>query len=207
MTQLANRRMPRRESAASDPAQLDFVATVFDTELGWMALAERDGLLVGVVFGHASKRQAAEALRRCLQRAQSAAAVVDFVDAEEQSKLIRSVIARLERYAAGDEVDFGDVAIDGRHLTPFGRRIVQACRRIPAGRTRSYGELAALCGSPGAARAVGQVMAKNRYPLVVPCHRVLAAGGLLGGFSAPQGLAMKRRLLELEVAMNRKVAK
>jgi methylated-DNA-[protein]-cysteine S-methyltransferase len=127
--------------------------------------------------------------------------MIDFVDAEEQPKTIRSVIERLERYAAGDEVTFGDVAVDERHLTHFGRRVAQACRRIPAGQTRSYGELAAACGSPGAARAVGQVMAKNRYPLVVPCHRVLAAGGLLGGFSAPQGLAMKRRLLAMEGAI------
>ena len=64
--------------------------------------------------------------------------------------------------------------------------------------TRSYGEVAAAAGSPGAARAVGQVMAANRTPLIVPCHRVLAAGGKIGGFSAPQGLALKRRLLALE---------
>ena len=80
-------------------------------------------------------------------------------------------------------------AVDERHLTPISA--AASCRpagEFPRGETRSYGELAAQCGSPGAARAVGQVMAKNRYPLVVPCHRVLAAGGRIGGFSAPQGL-------------------
>jgi len=198
MTQLALRRLPRRKLVASEPAPLDLFATVFKTALGWTAIAQDDEMLLGVVFGHASLRQATDALKSNLQRTHAAAAVVDLVDAEEQPKSIRRVIAGLERYAVGDDVDFGDVAIDERHLTSFGRRIVQACRRISAGQTQSYGELAAQCGSPGAARAVGQVMAKNRYPLVVPCHRVLAAGGLLGGFSAPQGLAMKRRLLAME---------
>jgi len=104
----------------------------------------------------------------------------------------------LRRFADGEPVDFGRVLIDERHLAPFARRVVAACRRIPWGQTRSYGQLAAECGSPAAARAVGQVMARNRYPLVVPCHRVLASGGRLGGFSAPQGLRLKRRLLALE---------
>ena len=108
----------------------------------------------------------------------------------------------LERFAAGEPVDFGRVTLDTNHLTPFGRRIVTACRRIPFGQTRSYSQLAAICGSPGAARAVGQVMAKNRFPLVVPCHRVLAAGGRIGGFSAPDGLRMKRRLLSIEGVVN-----
>jgi methylated-DNA-[protein]-cysteine S-methyltransferase len=111
------------------------------------------------------------------------------------------VVERLKSYAAGEAVDFSDVRIDDGHLTEFGRKIVKACRRIARGGTKTYGELAARCGSPGAARAVGQVMARNRYPLVVPCHRVLAAGGLIGGFSAPEGLTMKRRLLSLEQAI------
>ncbi len=73
-----------------------------------------------------------------------------------------------------------------------------ACRRIPWGQTRSYAQLAAVAGRPGAARAVGSVMAKNRVPLVVPCHRVIASSGQLGGYSAPQGLSLKRRLLAME---------
>jgi methylated-DNA-[protein]-cysteine S-methyltransferase len=95
-------------------------------------------------------------------------------------------------------VDFSYVPLALDHLTPFARQVVVACRRISWGLVSSYGELAARCGSPGAARAVGSVMAKNRYPLVVPCHRVLAAGGALGGYSAPDGLRMKRRLLAME---------
>jgi methylated-DNA-[protein]-cysteine S-methyltransferase len=108
------------------------------------------------------------------------------------------VLERLRRYAEGEPVDLHDVPVAVDHLSAFQRRVVKACRAIPAGERRTYGQLAAAAGSPGAARAVGQVMATNRVPLVVPCHRVVASGGGLGGFSAPQGLTMKRRLLSLE---------
>jgi methylated-DNA-[protein]-cysteine S-methyltransferase len=103
-------------------------------------------------------------------------------------------------YAAGGVVDFSDVGLDLEYQTPLGRRIIAACRAIPRGEVRTYGEIAAECGSPGAARAVGSVMAKNRHPLIVPCHRVVGAGGGLGGYSAPEGLRMKRRLLAMEGA-------
>ena len=72
------------------------------------------------------------------------------------------------------------------------------CRRIPYGRTMSYAELAAKAGSPNAARAVGNCMAGNRIPLIVPCHRVVCSDGRLGSYSAPGGTRMKRRLLDLE---------
>jgi methylated-DNA-[protein]-cysteine S-methyltransferase len=104
-------------------------------------------------------------------------------------------------YAAGGDVDFSDVELDLEYQTPLGRRVIAACRAIPHGEVRTYGELAAECGAPGAARAVGSVMAKNRHPLVVPCHRVVGAGGGLGGYSAPEGLRMKRRLLAMEGAV------
>jgi methylated-DNA-[protein]-cysteine S-methyltransferase len=194
------RRKSSRRSDAPRTANRDrdIVATAFETNLGWMALAHHDGVLTGVVFGHPSRRQACESLRRNLTRDSAPQTEIDFLEPDDQPPAIVSLIERLTAFAAGETVDFRDVRIDERHLTEFGRRIVRACRRIPRGATRGYGELAAASGSPGAARAVGQVMAKNRYPLIVPCHRVLAAGGQLGGFSAPQGLAMKRQLLSLE---------
>jgi methylated-DNA-[protein]-cysteine S-methyltransferase len=82
----------------------------------------------------------------------------------------------------------------------FERRVLETARDIPPGATLTYGELAAKAGAPGAAREVGQAMARNRFPIVVPCHRVLAAGGGFGGFSAPGGLESKARLLTLERA-------
>jgi methylated-DNA-[protein]-cysteine S-methyltransferase len=78
--------------------------------------------------------------------------------------------------------------------------VLEEARRIPAGETVTYGELAARAGSPGAAREVGQAMARNRFPIIVPCHRVLAANGGFGGFSAPGGLESKARLLTIERA-------
>jgi len=194
MPQCVAPRMSRHQTGSRAP---DIGALTFATELGWVSLAQHEEVLVGVVFGYSSRHRATRSLRQCLARG-AATPRVDELQIDQQPPAIIGVVERLMAYAAGDVVDFRDVRIDEHHLTDFGRRVVKACRRIPHGRTHSYGELAAVCDSPGAARAVGQVMARNRYPLIVPCHRVLATGGLLGGFSAPQGLAMKRRLLELE---------
>ena len=97
-------------------------------------------------------------------------------------------------------MDFSGVQLDLSHLTSFQERVIQRCRAIPYGVTLNYGELARQAGSPRAARAVGNVMATNRFPLVVPCHRVVGANGALGGYSAPNGLAIKVRLLRNEGA-------
>ena len=82
-------------------------------------------------------------------------------------------------------------------MTVFQKSVVAACRRIPSGDTISYGGLAAQIGRPGAARAVGTVMRKNAFPIIVPCHRVVAAGGL-GGFTGPQGVSTKVQLQAVE---------
>ena len=163
-----------------------------------MALAWRDELACGLVFGHASRRRARLALEGLLQLPDQSRHVAGKSAASNTPPAIAQLIDDLRRFAAGEPVDFRHVALDEGHLTPFARRVVAACRRIPWGQVRTYGQLAAACGSPGAARAVGQVMAANRYPLVVPCHRVVAAGGRLGGYSSPQGPRMKRRLLTRE---------
>jgi methylated-DNA-[protein]-cysteine S-methyltransferase len=111
---------------------------------------------------------------------------------------VRKVIGELRRYLAGGQASFDAVAVDLDHATPFTRRVYEALRRTRPGETVSYGELAARAGRPGAARAVGQAMAKNPLPLVVPCHRVLAHGGKAGGFSSWGGTVTKAKLLELE---------
>jgi methylated-DNA-[protein]-cysteine S-methyltransferase len=165
-----------------------------------MALAFRGDKLAGIVFGHTSSRGAETALGRIANSSRQSLKISIDWDWGEESTFVGDLAERLRLYAAGKRIRFSDVTIDETHLTPFARRVVAACRRIKWGRFRTYGELAVECGSSGAARAVGQVMAQNRFPLVVPCHRVLGANGSLGGFSAPQGLPMKRRLLELEQA-------
>jgi methylated-DNA-[protein]-cysteine S-methyltransferase len=163
----------------------------FESPLGWIAFTQHAGRLSALVFGHPSRSAAERGLARSLRTDQPRALYEPDETADELAE-------RLRLFVAGEPIDFQDVCLDLQHLTPFARRVVTACRRIPWGQTRSYGQLAAAVGSPGAARAVGQVMAGNRFPLVVPCHRVLAAGGRLGGFSAPQGTRMKARLLRLE---------
>jgi methylated-DNA-[protein]-cysteine S-methyltransferase len=105
---------------------------------------------------------------------------------------------RLRAYASGKPESFRDVVVDPGPQTAFQRRVIACCRAIPRGETRSYGQLAAKAGSPGAGRAVGQCMAANRTPLVIPCHRVVRSDGGLGGYSAPGGQKLKRLLLDLE---------
>ncbi|HZC30900.1 MAG TPA: methylated-DNA--[protein]-cysteine S-methyltransferase, partial [Gaiellaceae bacterium] len=102
------------------------------------------------------------------------------------------------RYFAGEEVELNDVPVDLEYETPFLERCALALREIPRGEVVTYGELAALAGAPGAARAAGSFCARNRLGLFVPCHRVVAAGGL--GSYGSHGVEYKRRLLELEGA-------
>src|SRR3954471_16354593 len=106
------------------------------------------------------------------------------------------LVARLQRYFAGEPETFDDVAVDLDYETPFLTSCAQALRAVPRGETVTYGELAALAGAPGAARAAGSFCARNRLGLFVPCHRVVSAAGL--GSYGSLGPGYKKRLLELE---------
>jgi len=106
------------------------------------------------------------------------------------------LVGRLQAYFAGEPVGFEDVAVDLEYETPFLERCAHSLREIPPGEVVTYGELAALAGAPGAARAAGSFCARNRLGLLVPCHRVVSAGGL--GAYGSQGVEYKRRLLALE---------
>jgi len=109
--------------------------------------------------------------------------------------LLKELVARLQDYFAGVRVQF-DEPVDLSSFSTFSQTVLAECRRLAYGTTCSYGELAARCGRPKAARAVGMVMARNPTPVIVPCHRVIRSGGSLGGFGG--GLALKRRMLQLE---------
>ncbi len=111
---------------------------------------------------------------------------------------VEEVVGRLQRYFGGEAVSFDDIEVDLEYETPFLERCAHALRAVPRGEVVTYGELAALAGAPGAARAAGSFCARNRLALFVPCHRVVAAGGL--GSYPTLGLDYKRRLLELEGA-------
>lgn len=105
---------------------------------------------------------------------------------------------RMRDYFGGEPVDFDDLPLDLDAVAPFARKVYAVARSIARGKTETYGDVAARIGSPGASRAVGGALGRNPVPLVVPCHRVVGAGGRLGGFSATGGIALKRRMLALE---------
>ena len=114
---------------------------------------------------------------------------------------IGTLAGRVQRHLAGDLQDFSDVRYDFGRVTEFQRRVYRAALAVKAGHTRTYGELAAALElEPGASRAVGRALGANPWPLLVPCHRCVGAGGKMTGFSAPGGVRTKVRLLTLEGA-------
>jgi methylated-DNA-[protein]-cysteine S-methyltransferase len=108
------------------------------------------------------------------------------------------LIADIQGYMTGRKVDFATVALDLTDIGPFQGKVYAAARSVPWGQTASYGELARQAGSPGAARAVGHALSRNPVPIIIPCHRILAKGHRIGGFSAHGGIVTKARLLALE---------
>lgn len=125
------------------------------------------------------------------------AIAAEYPDAIQHARLLPDLVQRVRAYFEGERVDFHD-PLDFSGVTDFRRRVYEACRRIPWGNTAAYRDLARAAGSERAVRAVGSAMASNRLPLIVPCHRVVRSDGSLGGFSAADGVSLKKRLLRLE---------
>jgi methylated-DNA-[protein]-cysteine S-methyltransferase len=161
---------------------------LFETPLGPCGIAWAERGITRIMLPEAT---ADDTRRRLAEHA------ADGTDAAPP-RWVAAAMAAIARHLGGAAQDFTDVRLDVAGLPPFHARIYEELRRIPSGRTVGYGELAALAGSPKAFRAVGQAMAKNPFPIVVPCHRVLAAGGKTGGFSAYGGTDTKARILALE---------
>lgn len=113
-----------------------------------------------------------------------------------------NVTSLIRKFVSGEKTSLAKLPVDDSWMTNFQKQVSQACRNIPWGETMTYGQIAALAGSPGASRAVGSVMANNRFPLIVPCHRVVSSQGL-GGFTAPHGVDLKKKLLENEGSLKR----
>jgi len=163
---------------------------VVRSKFGWIGAVGRGGALASLSFGFDTEQAA-------IARAAKPIGSMSF-SRVARFKWCADLAPRLQAYLAGEWIGFDDVPLDFGDLTPFRRRVLELCRRIPFGQTISYAELAFRAGSPGAARAVGTAMASNRWPLIVPCHRVVSAGGSIGNYSGPQGVRMKQRLLDLE---------
>ena len=183
MTATASRSAQKRPvSAVPHSVQL----LIFETAIGWFGLLGGPLGVSRLVFAHASPKAVQEAL----------GAAADNVVIADWSVKLREKFAA---YAIGKPVSFDAVEVlRSRPLTEFQQQVVKIVRAIPRGETLTYGEVAALAGSPGAARAVGTVMSTNPVPIIVPCHRVVGSAGGLGGFSAAGGVRTKRWMLDIE---------
>lgn len=179
--------MGQRTRATAAVATLPDELLVFPTELGYWGVVGQGGKIAQLTLGHPTLAAAEEAL--CLSRS------VRPIPAGEWMTPIRVL---LEQYARGEKVDLRQIPVQMPPGTEFQHKVRVATIKIPYGRTLTYAQLAEKAGSPRAARAVGTVMSSNPLPLLVPCHRVVGSNGGLGGYSAPQGISLKVRLLELE---------
>lgn len=162
--------------------------TLFDTPIGRCALAWSANGIVRVLLPEANEMATRECLADWLPQASEAL----------PAPKLRDAMTAINGLLGGRRTDLGFIALDMQGISPFHRRVYEAVRRIPPGATLSYGEVARQIDAPRAARAIGQALGRNPFPLVVPCHRVLAANGRLGGFSAYGGVVTKRLLLSLE---------
>lgn len=163
---------------------------VFDTAIGIAALSWGPKGITGSQLPEPT----AEAARAHMRRR--------FPEAEEARppSAIRRVIDDIVALMRGERKDLRGAELDLDGIPDFHRKVYDVTRAIPPGETLTYGEVAEKLEAPGAARAVGQALGANRFPIIVPCHRVLGSGGKVGGFSAPGGTTTKMRLLNIEGA-------
>jgi methylated-DNA-[protein]-cysteine S-methyltransferase len=161
---------------------------LFTTTAGRCAIAWTERGVAGVQL---PERDAPAMRARMVQRFPGATEAPPPADVQAAIDAIVSLLN-------GEPVALSFIALDMTGVQPFNRRVYEAARRIPAGQTITYGEVASRLRTPGAARAVGQALGRNPFPIVVPCPRVVAAGRAIGGFTAPGGADTKRRLLAIE---------
>jgi methylated-DNA-[protein]-cysteine S-methyltransferase len=162
--------------------------TLFDTEIGQCGIAWGERGIVGLQLPEAGEIEARE---RMLHRFPAA------TEASPPPK-VRRAMDHIVALLQGKAIDLSKIELDMDGVPPFHRRVYEVARSIPPGKTLSYGDIAARLDKRGAARAVGQALGQNPFPIVVPCHRVLSAGRKIGGFSAHGGTATKLRMLAIE---------
>jgi methylated-DNA-[protein]-cysteine S-methyltransferase len=174
----------------SDHVMKDLGFTLFETAIGLCGIVWSERGVVGVQLPERSE----DATRHRVLRRFPAAR--DAVPPADIQRAIDDIVAQL----GGEPRDLTHVAIDTDGVADFNRRVYGIARTIPPGATLSYGEIAERLGDRNLARDVGRALGQNPIPIIVPCHRVLAAGGKVGGFSAPGGVVTKLRLLTIEGA-------
>jgi methylated-DNA-[protein]-cysteine S-methyltransferase len=164
--------------------------SIFETSLGPGGIAWADQGIVGVQLPEAVAGRVRLRLKRRFPHAVEAEPPSDVADA------ITLIGALLD----GQPTDLSSIRLDMRRIPELAQRVYEIARSLRPGQTLTYGQIAQRLGDPLLARDVGQALARNPFPIIVPCHRVLAAGGKLGGFSAAGGVATKQRLLDIERA-------
>ena len=164
--------------------------SLFESAIGQCAVVWGERGLIGVYLPEAEPRATRARIQRRFHGAVETAPPPD----------VQTAIDAIGELLHGGDNDLQSIRIDMSRLPAFNQQVYAIARAIPPGRTRTYGEIAAELGDPLLARAVGQALGSNPFPIVVPCHRVMAAGGKSGGFSAPGGLVTKLKLLEIERA-------
>jgi methylated-DNA-[protein]-cysteine S-methyltransferase len=190
---------PALKSGASRPI---YAYRIYPSAIGFFALVWTSEGLCALIFPEHEREGVERSLKARFPDAIEAGSKTAGGATQLVPSWIGEAATRLQAQLTGADVDLSDASLelplDLSKIPDFHARIYRAARKLRRGQTVTYGELAREAGSPLAARAVGQAMAKNPLPLIVPCHRVLAAGGRIGGFTAPGGLGSKRHLLWLE---------
>jgi methylated-DNA-[protein]-cysteine S-methyltransferase len=163
---------------------------LFETAIGWCGIVWSERGVAGVFLPAKSERATRDRIRRRFPAAREEPAPAD----------VQRAIDDIVVLTGGEPRDLRHVRIDLDGISDLQRRVYEVARTIPPGSTLTYGEIAGRLGDRGLARDVGQALGENPFPIIVPCHRVLAAGGKIGGFSAPGGAGTKLRLLAIEGA-------
>jgi methylated-DNA-[protein]-cysteine S-methyltransferase len=177
----------RLHSSVTEWDQTIWYGSLPDTEVGPLLIAASRNGLVSIEFGQDERgfvRRLAKAIKSPVLKSQ---------------ERVQAIAAQIDQYLEGSRQAF-DLEVDLSALTPFQRRVLEAAGGVPAGVVATYGEIAQRIGKPRAARAVGQALARNPIPIVVPCHRVVASDGSLTGYSGRGGIETKAWLLKHEGA-------
>ena len=165
-----------------------FTYTIFLTAWGWAGFASDQKGLKILVLPEERREDALFKIRK----------ILEYDHLIDENRRRGKLIQRVKEYFEGKKVDFLDWQLNLDNYTNFQKKILQTVRKIPYGETRSYKWVAQTAGYPRAYRAVGNTMRNNPIPLIIPCHRVIKNNGMLGGFSGKEGIALKKKMIDLE---------
>ena len=171
--------------SGGDSRHIPVFCILFKTTLGWCGVVDSPKGILRIEIGYPRREQLHKQIAN------------RFGNLIVNDRITGGVVDRITRYFSGEKVLF-NYAMDWSSLSPFQRKAFKEAMKISYGTVETYGNLAYRIGCPDGSRAVGGALSKNPFPLVVPCHRIIRGDGKLGGFSAAGGIALKRKLLQLE---------